>query len=95
MAHTIFNTILTEATGGYKFECVEGNSEELKCIHCNYLLKDAKELPCGHLICGTCLEQISQQERFVSFLWRIIGKDVNVLCAVSYTHLTLPTICSV
>ena len=54
-----------ETNGGYNFKRVDGDSEDLKCIYCNYLLKDAKELPCGHLICGTCLNEHTQNERFV------------------------------
>jgi len=49
------------STGGYhNFEVIEGHSETLKCVYCNGLLRDAKELPCGHLICEICLQALSK-----------------------------------
>jgi len=49
------------STGGYHhFEVLEGHSDILECVYCTGLLKDAKELPCGHLICEVCLQTLNQ-----------------------------------
>jgi len=46
-------------TGGYhNFEVIKGDGEPLKCVDCKGLVKDAKELPCGHLICEICFQSL-------------------------------------
>ena len=52
--------------GGYQFEVVDKDSpiKDLQCVFCTGLLKDAMDLPCGHLACEICLQQFSNQ-RFV------------------------------
>ena len=47
---------MTSIGGYHHFEVIKGYPDNLKCVHCNGLLKDAKELPCGHLICEICLQ---------------------------------------
>jgi len=51
-------------TGGYHgFEITEGSKDLVECLYCTGILKDAMELPCGHLVCETCLQSAIDKDR--------------------------------
>jgi len=55
-------------TGGYHgFEIAEGSKDLVECLYCTGILKDAMELPCGHLVCETCLQSAIDKDRKVRF----------------------------
>ena len=77
-------------TGGYHgFEIFEGSTDLVKCLYCTGILRDAMELPCGHLICEVCLQRICQERYidvndlilFIWFLFFIFFSSKSKLCA--------------
>jgi len=52
---------MTSKGGFHDYEIVDGGPlESVKCFYCTGILRDAMELPCGHLICGPCLQNIAR-----------------------------------
>ena len=51
------------ATGGYEVKLVEGLPQDLYCIVCMNLLKDAVQMQCGHVLCRACLEKLQEYSK--------------------------------
>ena len=48
------------ASGGYEVKLVEEIQEDLYCIVCMNLLRDAVQMQCGHVLCRVCLEKLKE-----------------------------------
>lgn len=42
---------------GFDYDVVDSEIKELECPICFLLMRDAKEMACGHSLCGECLDQ--------------------------------------
>ena len=51
------------ATGGYEVKLVAELPQDLYCILCMNLLRDAVQTHCGHVLCRVCLEKLEENSK--------------------------------
>jgi TNF receptor-associated factor 6 len=50
--------------GGYDACFLESVDKDLECPVCLLALRDPMQTSCGHLMCKTCMDKITQRDRF-------------------------------
>ena len=72
--------LLTMPVGGYDAAFLHQVDKDLECSVCLLVLKEPIQTVCGHLLCKSCCENITQSVAYTSSYWHTKLLYVTLFC---------------